>query len=319
MNNWAGLPARALNLSIKHLRALRMVATYGSFTAAASALAMTQPGVSRLVRQVERDLGIALFLRSTRHVALTAAGSSFIEPVGRFLDDLDTQVALARSRGGPLRGRLVISSLLSLTHHMVPDALLTYREENPEVEIHLREGLGADVYEDVRNGVADFGLGNAMALSDEIVVESMIEEACMALLPAGHVLARARNVPFTAFEGKPLVSLPLASGLRRLIDGVAGTHGVTLNHMIVVEQFSSMFDFVAAGFGLAIVPPSALPKRLRPGLVIRPITDSAVVRSIGILRLRNRALTPAADAFLRVLRPYFVRRRVRLSSAVGTK
>lgn len=309
MNSSTGLPARGLNLSIKHLRALRAVATYGSFTAAASALTMTQPGVSRLVSQVERDLGIALFLRSTRRVALTSAGSGFVEPIGRFLDDLDAQVALARGVGGPLRGRLVISSLLSLTHHMVPDALLTYRQENPGVEVHLREGLGADVYEDVRSGLADFGLGNATALPSEIVAEAVVEEACLALLPAKHALVRMRSVPLIAFAGEPLVSLPLASGLRRLIDAAAGAHGVTLNHMTVVEQFGSMFDFVAAGLGLAIVPPSALPRRLRAGLAVRPITDPAVVRSIGILHLRNRGLTPAADAFLHVLRPRLARRR----------
>ena len=311
MNGLSNLPARGLNLSIKHLRALRAVATYGSFTAAAAALAMTQPGVSRLVSQVERDLGIALFLRSTRHVALTAAGSGFIAPVGRFLDDLDAQVAAARGMGGPLRGRLVISSLLSLTHHMVPDALVTYRQENPGVEVHLREGLGAEVFEDVRSGVADFGLGNASALPDDMVAEAVVEEACMALLPAQHALAQSRSVPLNAFAGEPLVSLPLASGLRRLIDGVAGAHGVALNHMTVVEQFGSVFDFVAAGLGLAIVPPSALPRRLRPGLAVRPIIDPAVVRSIGILHLRNRGLTPAAEAFLSGFRPRFARRGTR--------
>ncbi len=316
MNGVDGLPARALNLSIKHLRAVRAVATCGSFTAAASALAMTQPGVSRLVSQVERDLGVALFLRSTRRVALTPAGSGLIEPIGRILDELDAQVASARRLGGPLRGRLVISSLLSLTHHMVPDALLTYRQEHPGVEVHLREGLGAEVNEDVRSGVADFGLGNATAVPDGIVAEAVVEEACVALLPAGHALAKGRAVPLMAFAGEPLVSLPLASGLRRLIDGVAAAHGATLNHMTVVEQFGSMFDFVAAGLGLAIVPPSALPRRLRPGLVLRPVTDPPVVRSIGILHLRSRGLTPAAAAFLRVLRPRFGRLR-RATAARG--
>src|SRR5262245_43910233 len=120
MNARRSVVSRALNLSLKHLRAAKAVAEFGSFTAAAAHLGMTQPGVSRLVNQVERDLGLSLFLRSTRSVVLTASGREFTQSIGRFLEDLDTQVENARAVGGQLRGRLVISCLLSLTHQLVP-------------------------------------------------------------------------------------------------------------------------------------------------------------------------------------------------------
>jgi LysR family carnitine catabolism transcriptional activator len=128
MNSRRPLTTRSINLSIKHLRAAREVAKAGSFTTAAIGLAMTQPGVSRLVSQLERDIGVSLFVRSTRKVALTAAGSEFIESIDRVLSDFDLQVANARGIGGNLRGRLVISCLLSLTHHMVPAALVSFRK-----------------------------------------------------------------------------------------------------------------------------------------------------------------------------------------------
>lgn len=307
--------SRSLNLSLKHLRAVRDVAAFGSFTAAAANLGMTQPGVSRLVSQVERDLGVSVFLRSTRNVVLTSTGRDFVHAIGRFLEDLDAQVENARSLGGHLRGRLVISCLLSLTHHMVPDALLAYRRDNPGVEVHMREGLGAEVYEDVRSGIADFGLGNAVGLADDIVAEDVVLESCVAVLPADHPLAAKRELTLQDFEREPLVSLPLASGLRRLIDGTAAMHGITLNHMTVVEQFGSLFDFVAAGLGLGIVPPSALPTRLRGNLRVKLIASPSIVRRIGILRLRTRGLTPAAQAFLEVFRPRFVRASQRRSRA----
>jgi LysR family carnitine catabolism transcriptional activator len=296
---------RPLNLSLRHLRAVRDVAAHGSFTAAALNLAMTQPGVSRLVAQVERDLGVPLFLRSTRSVVLTGPGRELAEAVGRFLDDLDAQVAHARGIGGQVRGRLVISCLLSLTHHLVPDALAAYRREHPGVEIHMREGLGSEVYEDVRSGIADFGLGNATGLGPEIVAEDVVREACLVVLPAGHRLAARPAVTLAELAEEPLVSLPLGSGLRRLIDGTAAAQGITLSHMTVVEQFGSLFDFVAAGLGLAIAPPTALPPRLPRTLQARPIVSPAIVREIGILRLRARPLPPAAQGFLGMFRPRF--------------
>jgi LysR family carnitine catabolism transcriptional activator len=298
---------RSINLSIKHLRAAREVAKAGSFTAAAIGLAMTQPGVSRLISQLERDIGVSLFLRSTRKVALTPAGSEFIESIDRFLSDLDLQVANARGIGGNLRGRLVISCLLSLTHHMVPNTLLSYRKQNPGVEVHLREGLGSEVLDDVRSGIADFGIGNASGLPDDIVAENVIQESCVAVVSKHHALARIRSVTLRDLTREPLVSLPLASGLRRLIDGVAATQGITLNHMTIVEQFGSMFDFISAGLGLGIVPPSALPGKLPARLKVRPITSPAIVRQIGILRSRDRPLTPPAQIFLALFRPCFAR------------
>lgn len=301
----ASRSSRPLNLSVKHLRAVRDVAALGSFTAAAVNLAMTQPGVSRLVAQVERDLGIPLFLRSTRTVTLTGPGRDFIEAAGRFLDDLDSQVAHARGLGGQLRGRLVISSLLSLTHHLVPGALAAYRRDHPGVEVHMREGLGSEVYEDVRSGIADFGLGNATGLGPEIVAEGVVREACLVVLPSGHALAGQASITLRDLAREPLVSLPVGSGLRRLVDGVAAAHGLVLSHMTVVEQFGSLLDFVAAGLGLAIVPPTALPPRLPRTLKARPVVEPPIVREIGILRLRTRPLSPAANGFLDVFRPRF--------------
>ena len=307
MNAQRAPTTRSLNLSLKHLRAVRAVVDCGNFTAAAAALGMTQPGVSRLVSQVERDLGLLLFVRTTRTVALTAPGREFVEGIARFLDDLDAQVASARSVGGQFRGRLVISCLLSLTHHMVPDTLAAYRRAQPNVEVHLREGLGAEVHEDVRSGIADFGIGNAVGLPDDMVAETVVRESCVALLPIAHRLTAKPELRLQDFAREQLVSLPPASGLRRLIDGLAAANAVSLNHMIVVEQFGSMFDVVAAGLGIAIVPPSALPRRLRGSLVTRPIASPPIVRSIGILRLRSRGLTPAAQAFLDSFTPRFAR------------
>src|SRR5882762_11455774 len=88
---------RGFNVGIKHIRAVNSVALNGSFTAAAADLGMTQSAVSRLVLQLEHQLGVSLFLRSTRNVVLTAPGREFTASTQRLLADLAAQVDNARA------------------------------------------------------------------------------------------------------------------------------------------------------------------------------------------------------------------------------
>jgi len=298
--------ARGFDVGIKHIRAVNSVATYGSFTAAAADLGLTQSAVSRMVLQLEKQLGVQLFLRSTRNVVLTAPGREFTASTRRFIDDLNIQVENARALGGQIRGRLIISCLLSITHHVVPDAVLRYRKAHPGVEIHLREGLGSEVHEDVRSGLADFGIGNVTGLNQEIVGDDVVQESCFAVLPSKHRLRNKAVLTLRELKDEEFVSLPNGAGLRRQIDGVAAANGIALKHKTVVEQFGTLFDFVAADVGIAIVPASALPRRNPPGVVVKKLVSPPLVRRIGILRLKSRAFTPAANGFLDIFRPLFL-------------
>jgi LysR family transcriptional regulator, carnitine catabolism transcriptional activator len=297
---------RRFDVGLKHLRAVNSVATYGSFTAAAADLGMTQSAVSRLVIQLERQLGVSLFLRSTRNVILTAPGREFTASTRRLIEDLDLQVDNARALGEQIRGRLIISCQLSITHNVVPEAVLRYRKAHPGVEVHLREGLGSEVHEDVRSGIADFGVGNVIGLGREVVADEVVQESCFAVLPTRHRLRNKSVLSLRELEDEPFVSLPTGAGLRRQIDGVAAANGIVLKHATVVEQFGTLFDFVAADLGIAIVPASALPRRRPQGVIIKKLASPPLVRRVGILRLKNRPLTPAATGFLDIFRPLFL-------------
>jgi LysR family carnitine catabolism transcriptional activator len=267
---------------------------------------MTQSAVSRLVLQLEKQLGVSLFLRSTRNVVLTAPGREFTASTRRFIEDLNIQVENARALGEQIRGRLIISCLLSITHHVVPDAVLKYRKAHPGVEVHLREGLGSEVHEDVRSGLADFGVGNITGLNQEVVADEIARESCFAILPSKHRLRNRKSITLKDLEDEEFVSLSTAAGLRRQIDGIAAANGIALKHMTVVGQFGTLFDFVAADVGVAIVPASALPRGRQYDVVVKRLVSPSIVRSVGILRLRNRALTPAASGFLDIFRPLFL-------------
>jgi LysR family transcriptional regulator, carnitine catabolism transcriptional activator len=134
----------------------------------------------------------------------------------------------------------------------------------------------------------------------------VVQESCFAVLPSKHRLRNKAVLTLRELKDEEFVSLPNAAGLRRQIDGVAAANGIALKHKTVVEQFGTLFDFVAADVGIAIVPASALPRRNPPGVVVKKLVSPPLVRRIGILRLKSRAFTPAANGFLDIFRPLFL-------------
>jgi LysR family transcriptional regulator, carnitine catabolism transcriptional activator len=293
------------NLSMKHLRTIVTLARFGSFIAAASYLRMSQPGVSRIVQQAEARLGVKLFARGTRSVSQTEAGREFIPAAERLLGEFLQQSQKARALDGEMRGQLIISSLMSISHRVLPAALVAFRKKHPKMHVQIREGLTSAVAEDVRSGIADFGIGNALGLSEGIVAEALVDEPCYVVMPKRHRLAVRPSVTLKDIGEEPMISMPSDSGLRRTLDMAANERGVVFNHSIVTNQFGSLFDFVARGLGLAIVPASALPSAGGSVIAVRPLRP-AITRRIGILRLGDKNLMPASQAFLEIFQPRFL-------------
>src|SRR5580692_10417099 len=293
------------NLSMKHLRTVVALARFGSFIAAASYLRMSQPGVSRIVQQAETRLGVKLFARGTRSVSQTEAGREFIPAAERLLGEFLQQSQKARALDGQMRGQLIIASLMSISHRVLPAALVAFRKKHPKMHVQIREGLTSAVAEDVRSGIADFGIGNALGLAEGIVADSVVNEPCYVVMPKRHRLSAAPFVALKDIGDEPMISMPSDSGLRRTLDMAANDRGVVFNHSIITNQFGSLFDFVGRGLGLAVVPASALPPGNGSAIVVKPLRP-AITRRIGILRLADKTLMPASQAFLEIFQPKFL-------------
>jgi DNA-binding transcriptional LysR family regulator len=171
--------------------------------------------------------------------------------------------------------------------------------------MHIREGVHGTVLEDVRSGIADFGITYVEDLPDSIEAIRLGSEAFKVVLPREHPLARRRALPLAALDGVPLVSLPNDSRTRRVIDAAAATAGITLWHAVTVTQFATTMSFVNANVGLAIVPGSVADDLPHRGLAARPLTAPALKRELGVIMLRGRTPSPAAAGLLALLRKRF--------------
>lgn len=291
-----------LDLGVRHLRALVAVSRYGNFAAAAADLGVSQPTLTRTIQRAEEILGAALFTRTTRHVAITAAGREFLPLAERLLSDLGLGLRNIRELATVERGQIVVATLMSVAHGVLPTALGRFAALHPSVEINLREGVQARVLEEVHSGSADFGLGDTAEIGGALVAESLGENGCCVALPTGHPLERRKAVTLVDLTPETLISMPTDSAMRRILDGAALAAGLSLKPRYTVQQFATVFRLVAEGLGVAVVPATMLAGLPPPGIVSRALSEPRIVQHCGILRRRDRYPTPAAAAFLDVVR-----------------
>jgi DNA-binding transcriptional LysR family regulator len=297
------MPRIALpDFSARQLEAVLALAEYGSFVAAAARLRLSQPALTRSIQRLETALGVRLFERSTRRVQITAAGREFAAVAERMLNDLGITVQSVREVAEERRGLVVISSVMSVAGGLLPGIVASYRADRPGVEIHIREGVHAAVLEDVRSGVADFGIGYVDELPDFAAGTALSRETFCVVMPARHRLAARRGLSLSELRDEPMVGLPTEARTRRTIDAAAATSGVPLRQAVVVSQFATLMALVGAGVGIAIVPKGATHGPLARGLRSVPLVEPRLSRRLGLIALREREPTPAASGFVALLR-----------------
>ena len=286
----------------RQLEAVLALAEYGSFVAAAARLRLSQPALTRMVKRLEAELGVRLFDRSTRRVEITAAGRAFAAVAERMLNDLGITVQSVREVAQEGRGLVVVSSVMSVAGGLLPRMIAAYRDDRPGVEIHVREGIYATILDDVRSGVADFGISYVDELPDFAVGTALGREIFYAVVPSRHKLANRRSVTLAELAAHPIVALPTESRTRRTIDAAAVAAGLQLRQRVIVTQIATLLALIAAGVGVGVVPGGATRGPLPPGVRVIPLAGSKLVRRMGLITLRGRELTPAAAGLFSLVR-----------------
>lgn len=253
-------------MELRHLRYFLSVAAHGNVTRAAASLGMRQPPLSLQLRELERELGFALFRRLPRGVALTEAGAVFRDEADRLLAQLERAVSRGSQAAGGLAGRVAIGFTSSAAAHRLAPALVRqFRSDYPAVELVFHEGNAAAITESVASGRLDAGLlRRPVSEQSGLVYHPVAEEPLLIALPRRHPVAaraiargservRLRDL---AGEGFILVRRPGAPGMYG--DLIAACHAVGFAPRVVaeVEQMLTNLTLVAAGVGVSAVPAS---------------------------------------------------------------
>src|SRR3954468_5443008 len=142
--------------ALADLRAFVTVAHQQSFAAAAKALHLSQPALSRRISKLEEQLGVRLLDRTTRSVELTLLGRRFLQEIGALVDDMDRSVAGLRDAAQLEAGDVTIGCVFFAVHHFLPAVIRSFRQKHPRVLVRIIEEGADEVLASVKQGEADF-------------------------------------------------------------------------------------------------------------------------------------------------------------------
>jgi len=284
------------------LSAFVAIADRGGFGKAANALHITQTALTRRLQNLEALLGVKLFERTTRSVALTSVGREFLPQARRLLGDLSTAFTEILKTGKAQRGDVAIACVPTVGVQYLPRIIQEYASRYPENRIKILDHSSAGVADAVLRREAEFGINIGGAHHAELESLPLLQDRFVLICRDDHPLARRGNVRWKELAGYPLIFAGEVSGNRPLLDAALGDRGVSLSAHYEVQRSSTAVGLVAQGVGAAVVPSLAMQKAAYPKIRVVALVDPVVSRSLVLVSRRTAHLSPAAHALYDIIR-----------------
>ena len=291
-------------MEFKHLRTFVSVANYLHFGHAAKALGVAQPHVSRLVQQLEDELGVRLFYRNKRNVRLTETGELFLDEAKSLLRNAELARQRVQQSAEGKRGRLTISLVRSAMLGVLPKILNRFHTEFPDITLSALELSAVSEVHALRDRLTDVVFAHPPIPNSDIYASlSLEEEPLWVVLPKRHPLARRERIDLIDLADETWVMFPRDDGAD-IYDRIIALCQRTGYAPKIVQEARSVqvrVGLVAAGFGVHLVQRSwqTMP---HPGVVYRPIRPTD---TIGLsCYWRKVDANPVLKRFLNVVREY---------------
>jgi DNA-binding transcriptional LysR family regulator len=286
-----------VNVNLKLLQAFLAVAEHSSFGRAANEIGRTQSAVSMQIQQLEQQLRIKLFQRTTRRVRLTTEGEKLLTHVQNAMSELMTGLRQVERLAASHKGRVSIACAPSIAGSRLPAIIAEFQAAFPSVSARVIELPLAGIVECVRRQDVDFGIGPKPDALNGLEFRSMMADPICAVMPSGTTPAR-RRVALSGLARRPIV---LMGGLRGLLEPIAQARGLDLAIRYEAQQILTVLGLVREGLGIGIVPQVALMMQEDETFRVLRIVDPKLVRQVGIITQRGLALSPIAVELTRLL------------------
>ncbi len=286
-------------MELRQLRYLVALADERHFTRAAAREHIAQPALSQQIRRLEAEVGLALVERTTRRVALTAAGELLVARARRILAELDDAQAELSTLAGVKGGRLAVGALHTMGPVDLSLLLASFHRAHPAIELTVREQSSEELAEMLRDDVIDLAFLSVTERiqSRGLELRRLVTEELVAVLPRQHPLAKRDGVRLSELAGDPFVSFRSGSRLRELLESAAAGGGFEPRIALESNESRRIRSLVASGLGVAILPRTDAVGPGAPVAVTR-LVDPALTRDVTLASRAGRRHSPAAQAFL---------------------
>jgi DNA-binding transcriptional LysR family regulator len=281
-----------MDVDTRLLRYFAAVAAEGNLTRAADRLFVSQPALTKQIRQLESRLGVRLFTRSRAGMTLTAAGQALADRVPAVLAGLDEALREAKSAAGRAARVLRVGFLAGAANEATQQIIAAFARRRPSWRIEMRAASWLDPTAGLADGDVDVALLRLpFPGQDRLRIEILFTEPRWVALPATHPLAGREHIAFPDLWDEPFVAAPAETGSWRdwwLAAGEREGHPVRIGAVTDSGRPDDWLTAIANGHGIALAPESAARYYARPDVTDRPVTGVSPSK-VGV------AWPPAAD------------------------
>ena len=282
------------------LRSFLSVSRTGAITESAGRLGVTQPALSRRIRQLESLLGARLLERGRNGVTLTETGQLVYEEaeqlVARFDRLRETVAAHTRLEVGTVR----LGGGATAVSFLVPPAIAALQRDHENVRFQVKEAGSEEIARDVATEALELGIVTLPVSHPELETEPLFEDRIVLAAAPSHPLAGGTAVTGRQLTGYALVGFEAGSAIRALIDAHLRDAAIDMNVVMELRSIPAILRMVATTGHLAFV--SRLGVESDPTVRSVPVDGLHITRQLAVVSRRGRALSPAASAFLDRLR-----------------
>lgn len=301
-------------VNFNQLRFFYEAAKAQNFSAAARTLCVTQPAVTGQIRALEEALEIRLFKKRGRRMVLSEAGALLFQHAHEVFEVEKRMERVLVEMRELKRGLLKIGTTKTYARYLMPSLITRFRATYPEIKVILDEGSSQDVCRsllDLRNELAVVGVIEAVKGIHSLPFRQ--EEVVLFASPSHPLCAYAEGLRFDQLAGYLLLMKEEGSSTHALVRRCFDKRGIVPNVLVETSNLEFITEMVEKGEGVAFLVRSAIEEELRTGRVkIVPVLDEDLLLQVHIAYLEDGDLSPAAQAFLRILeeeKAVFARKR----------
>jgi DNA-binding transcriptional LysR family regulator len=253
------------------------------------------------IKQLEDQLGVKLFHRTTRRVDLTSEGVFLLECARRAEDELREGLRQIQESVDIVRGQLTVGCVPTFAANRLPTTLAIFQKKYPGISVSIREEVMSELLETIRDKAVDFGIGPKVENRTEFVFRPLFFDQTYALLPESYKIQNEEGTSIDELAQFPLLFFTSSTAARVSLDAAFQSRNLAYEVKYQVMQPHTIVAMVEASVGAAILPGIAVPQGEKTRLKAIPIIDPPMGRVICIVTLRGQELSPAASKLVNLV------------------
>ncbi|GGA26804.1 LysR family transcriptional regulator [Psychrobacillus lasiicapitis] len=291
----------------QRLEYFQTLANVQHMTRAAELLSISQPALSRSIASLEEEIGVPLFDRQGRSIILNRYGTMFLERVNRIMSEMSDGLNDIQQLIDPEQGEITLGFLHTLGTSTVPNIIRAFHYKYPHITFQFKQNHTHTLLKQLKSGELDLCLVASIDYEKPIDWIELWRDELFVIVPIHHPLANRKSISINELIHESFISMKKGYALRKTTDSIFSNTNLLPNIAFEGDEVATVAGFVSAGLGFSILPDG---EEINPRKIAKlRIEDMVCERVIGMARVENRYLSPAATNFQQFIFDYFFKEK----------